>query len=154
MLAPVEQRRGVGDRFALLCVGPAYVPDQSRNIGKELGQALQLRLRASDKTRLLHQIARRITAKCEFRKNHEVRASLKRAPREPYNPVHIAGKIANRRVDLGQSDFHESSTVIFSLATSALTSRFAVPLGQGGREKRVRSVSVGRGRSLALPRKT
>jgi hypothetical protein len=88
----------------------SLLPDVPVLVGyvrQEAGQALEFRLRALDELRLLHQVAGRITAQSKFREDDQVGAALYAVSCVFHNPVYVPGKIANRRVDLGECDPHQ-----------------------------------------------
>ena len=79
--------------------------------GRMRGQAEQLALRAFHEPRLLHQVARRVTTKREFGKHHQIGAAVVRASRVLDDQLDVAGKVADRGVNLSQGNFHGLSLV-------------------------------------------
>ena len=109
MAPSLQQGGGVHDRLAGLGVGRG---DQAANHGDAAGlggDALRGLAIAGHKRRPLHQIAWRIAADGQFRKQNQAGAGGSRPAREVDHLGGVAGEISNRGIDLSQRDLHSSS---------------------------------------------
>ena len=101
---------------ARLPVSASERPDITANdaqveVRRFAGQTLQLALAAFEESGLFDQIARRVTGEGELGKHHDFGAASGGIARGARHAVDIPGQVADRGIQLRQSDAHGNSIV-------------------------------------------
>ena len=107
-LAAFQHRGAVQRTLAGFGLRSRHIPadDAEIEVRRFASQPFQFALTGFEKTRLLHQIARRVAGERKLGKHHCFGAAAGRVARGPRHPVHVTREIPNRGIDLRQSDAH------------------------------------------------
>ena len=110
--AVVEECGGIGDVTSGACRVFSDEPNQHAHGTGGGGEALKGEGILSNEFPFQHEVARRVAGEGEFREDHEIGAGIHSALVSGEDAAFIAGDIADRGVDLGESDAHGSFSAV------------------------------------------
>ncbi len=109
----LDESRAVERALAGFRLRPPHITanDAQTEVRRIASQAVELSFAAFKKRGLLDQIAGRVTGEGELGKNHDFGAASRRLARGAGHAVDIPGQVADRGIQLRQSDAHGNSIV-------------------------------------------
>jgi hypothetical protein len=110
----LKKRGRIHDTLARRSFGGTRVADNDGDAMRFFGDLLYCSLIALQEGGVFDKVSRRVAADAEFRKEDKFGASLPRTAGEFHNLGNVARKVADRSIDLPQSNLHLSSVKAYS----------------------------------------